>query len=131
MKGIVEYKEGVLYWKIKPCRNVTSVARIGSLDTHWELLKGTIPAGIQIDHINGIRTDNRIENLRLVTHQQNQCNRLNVKGYRPLKSGRYQVTITEKGNRKYLGTFESEEEATEAYLQAKSLRDSNKKPLGL
>jgi hypothetical protein len=35
---------------------------------------------IFIDHVNRIKNDNRIENLRLATHQQNQFNR-NAKGY--------------------------------------------------
>lgn len=29
---------------------------------------------LHVDHINGIRTDNRLENLRMVTRQQNQQN---------------------------------------------------------
>ena len=33
------------------------------------------PGDKQIDHINQIRTDNRIENLRLVTHQENHRNK--------------------------------------------------------
>lgn len=36
----------------------------------WLLHTGKMPDG-QIDHINGVRTDNRIENLRLATHSQN------------------------------------------------------------
>ena len=35
----------------------------------------------QLDHINGIKNDNRICNLRPVTHQQNQWNQTNAKGY--------------------------------------------------
>jgi hypothetical protein len=34
-----------------------------------------------IDHINGIRDDNRIENLRNITNQQNQWNRVDAKGF--------------------------------------------------
>ena len=37
----------------------------------WEHVNGPIPAGLSIDHINGDRADNRIGNLRLVTHQEN------------------------------------------------------------
>jgi hypothetical protein len=37
----------------------------------WEHVNGPIPKGMSIDHINGVRSDNRIVNLRLVTHQEN------------------------------------------------------------
>jgi hypothetical protein len=33
------------------------------------------PKNMSIDHINRDRTDNRIANLRLITHQENSCNR--------------------------------------------------------
>lgn len=40
----------------------------------WEMHFGNIPKGLQVDHINSIRTDNRIENLRLVDHSANGRN---------------------------------------------------------
>ena len=40
----------------------------------YETFKGLIPEGYQIDHINTIRNDNRIENLRCVTHKENMNN---------------------------------------------------------
>lgn len=40
----------------------------------WEMHNGRIPEGMEIDHINHIKTDNRIENLRLVSHKQNLSN---------------------------------------------------------
>lgn len=40
----------------------------------WESVSGEIPEGMQIDHINHIRSDNRIENLRVVTHKNNGRN---------------------------------------------------------
>ena len=39
----------------------------------WALYHGEWPSG-QIDHINGVRTDNRISNLRCVSHTENQRN---------------------------------------------------------
>lgn len=40
----------------------------------WEMHNGEIPKGMQIDHINRVRCDNRIKNLRLATNQSNQRN---------------------------------------------------------
>ena len=40
----------------------------------YETFIGKIPDGMEIDHINAIRDDNRIENLRAVTHKENANN---------------------------------------------------------
>ena len=37
----------------------------------YQLVHGPIPEGMEIDHINGVKDDNRPENLRAVTHQRN------------------------------------------------------------
>lgn len=37
----------------------------------WEAFNGAIPEGMQINHINGDKTDNRLENLELCTPQEN------------------------------------------------------------
>lgn len=48
----------------------------------WEAFKGKIPEGYEIDHINTIRNDNRLENLRLVTHKENCNNPLSIEHYK-------------------------------------------------
>lgn len=41
----------------------------------WEYYNGPIPAGYEVDHINGIPTDCRLVNMRLVPHKFNCRNR--------------------------------------------------------
>ena len=77
---------------------------------------------IQVDHRNGIRHDNRLENLRLVTHQQNQHNQTKAKGYSWNKrDNNWKAQIKLNGEVKYLGLFENEEDAHQAYLDAKKI----------
>jgi hypothetical protein len=76
----------------------------------------------QIDHINGIRDDNRILNLRSVTHQQNQWNRTKAKGYYFFKRDKKWKSKIYLNNKEInLGTYNTEEEARTAYLQAKEI----------
>lgn len=44
----------------------------------WECVNGEIPDGFEIDHINTIRNDNSISNLRLVTHKENMNNSISM-----------------------------------------------------
>lgn len=59
----------------------------------WELHNGAIPDGMEIDHINGDSTDNRIENLRLATREVNTRNR---KKFRNNTSGSAGVSSQER-----------------------------------
>jgi len=74
----------------------------------------------QIDHINGIRTDNQIDNLRIVNNQQNQFNRTKSKGYTITRNGTYQaeIRVNNKQIRKF---FKTEEEAHTWYLEQKAI----------
>ena len=70
-----------------------------------------------IDHINGDRNDNRLENLRLATIQQNQFNR-KAKGYCWDKgSGKFRASIMLNGKNIYLGFFDIAKEARMAYVK--------------
>jgi hypothetical protein len=74
----------------------------------------------QIDHINGVKDDNRIINLRSVTHQQNMWNIKNTKGYYFCKPrGKFRSAICMDYKQIHLGYFNTEEEAKQAYLNAK------------
>jgi hypothetical protein len=73
----------------------------------------------QVDHENKIRTDNRIENLRWLTHQQN-CFNTSAKGcYHDKRYGKWRAYICVDGKSIYLGSFDTEEEAHASYLKAK------------
>lgn len=37
----------------------------------WEYFNGPIPEGMQVDHVNNIRTDNRLSNLQLLSQKDN------------------------------------------------------------
>lgn len=95
----------------------------------WTMLYGNIDDGLFIDHINGVRDDNRICNLRLVTKQQNSINRRDY--ISPKKKSKYRgvaVRTRKNGNVKYysvlinksvrypLGSYDNELDAYKAYL---------------
>ena len=72
-----------------------------------------------IDHKNHIKHDNRVENLRIVTNQQNQFNR-NGKGYSWDKQNqKWEARIRFNKKNIHLGCFDKEEDARNAYLEAK------------
>lgn len=76
----------------------------------------------EIDHINGVRDDNRIKNLREVTRQQNQHNRTTAKGYSFDKnSKKWCARIGYNKKCIHLGYFDKEEDARDAYLSAKNI----------
>lgn len=66
----------------------------------WQLLNGPIPEGMEIDHINGNRSDNRIQNLRLVTRTVN-CHNIG-KTYRNTSGAVGVILVTcNKSNRQW------------------------------
>jgi hypothetical protein len=72
---------------------------------------------LQVDHINRIKEDNHLSNLRVVTPRQNMWN-MESKGYR-FHQGRYEIAIrTEKG--RFYFYRKTEEEAKELYQELKN-----------
>lgn len=79
-----------------------------------------------IDHINGIKNDNRICNLRLVTARQNQYNQRkpridNKSGYLgvAIYKDKWMASIKINSKTKHLGYFSTPQEASVAYINAK------------
>lgn len=83
----------------------------------------------QIDHINGNPLDNRLENLRSATTLLNNKNvRIKRKrqqgepqGVYLRKSGRYRVQVSHLNRRHDLGTYDTAEEASAVYQNAKEI----------
>ena len=68
--------------------------KIGSKYVHriiYETFNGEIPDGYEIDHINAVRDDNRLENLRIVTHKDNLNNPLTKQLQRKVHKGKCNV----------------------------------------
>jgi hypothetical protein len=84
----------------------------------WLYMTGQWP-NKHIDHINGIRDDNRFSNLRLATESDNSCNRAkqsnNVSGYTGVwwnsQKKRWEASIFKDGKRQWRKFFDSKEEA--------------------
>lgn len=98
----------------------------------WLYVHGRWPER-QLDHINGIRTDNRLSNLReaeTFENQQNAIPRPNVLGYIGVVEDKskqcrmskpYRAMIRVGGKRLYLGHYATPKEAHEAYVKAKAI----------
>lgn len=96
----------------------------------WLMAHGEDPKGKLVDHINGDRLDNRIENLRVATFSQNGANAQrhsrNTNGLKGASkvvrkgrwTGRWQASITVRNRQINLGYFDTKEEAHAAYLDA-------------
>lgn len=147
LNSIVSYEKetGFLFWKKHKNQSSKEGSVAGSVDcegyvtvrTAWGAFKAhRIAWAIHfnewpksfIDHINGNKSDNRIENLRIASHSQNCQNKR--KALPSSKSGligamfdnttgRYRSRIWVGKKRISLGSFKTAEEAHAAYIEAK------------
>lgn len=85
-------------------------------------LKGYREKGKKVvHHINHNGTDNRVENLKIVTHRTNVSLRKKDNGLPTgveKRKNRYKAGIVMNGKKVYLGSFETPEEAGNAYQKA-------------
>jgi hypothetical protein len=136
-----EYKEGNLYWKIKTSQRIKIGDKAGHLKTNgyialklnnlqyrmhriiWAYHYSAIPNNLQIDHIDGNKANNKIENLRLATHSQNKSNnkrarcdsKSNILGVCWSKASRKWESHIRKNNKKiHLGYFANQNDAIAA-----------------
>lgn len=144
VKSLFDYKDGFLYWKIRPANCVQigdkafSYSKRRSGDKYCTIIyyknylhsrivflwhKGYLPK--MVDHKNRITLDDRIENLRETTSSQNMYNKTSHKNSTSQYLGVYKrgnswratirVTIDNKPLKLNLGTFNIEKEAALAY----------------
>ncbi len=89
----------------------------------WLYMTGECPA--EIDHINGVPSDNRLANLRPATRTENNANRRkteNPSGFKGVsldkKTHRWRARIRIHRQRVFLGVFDTAEQAHQAYVDA-------------
>ena len=114
-------KTGYKFYKIKINNKTYILSRVvyKAYNNDWNITDNS--KNNFIDHINKNSLDNRIENLRILTNQQNQWN-TNAKGYHwDKKNNKWRARIKINGKTKHLGRFTEEEDARQAYLNAKEL----------
>jgi hypothetical protein len=133
---------GVFIWRARK-RGVTVGRVAGNLDRYgywyitlghkryvahrlaWLYFYGAWPSEC-IDHINRVRTDNRIRNLRQATHAQNRQNLTldfrNKSGFRGVSfdavNNKWRASISVNGKAKNLGRYTTKEAAASAYADA-------------
>lgn len=145
LRSVLDYdpESGVFMWKRKPSNNVDMSRPAGNVQSTgyrvirvngtlykahrlaWLHFHGFWPPAL-IDHINGEKSDNRIQNLRCATPLQNVQNQ--TKPHRGNKSGALGVSVEKSGfsarirvdgRLMRLGYYGSLTEAQAAYVTAK------------
>lgn len=143
VKALFNYRAGALFWSVTSgCRRVGPVgtapnqhaaystvsfkykdgpAHFAVHRLIWIYHNGAIPEGIKINHLNGDKYDNRIENLALITVSQAAARRTRTRrvkqGYRGVIAGKraFTAVIYHDYQRVVVGRFGTAIEAARAY----------------
>jgi hypothetical protein len=154
LKALLTYDPitGDFRWNLTPKR--TSLSRVaGCVDTigyliirirgkgykahrlAWLYMHGEWPKQC-LDHINGVRSDNRMENLREVSTRENSQNKGRHRAGKaagitaPCRNHpKWTASIMIKGKSTYLGSFLTEQEAHEIYSQAVASVNEGREPI--
>jgi len=145
LREILSYDEskGRFHWVAKPNKSLPAGVMAGGFTGEgyrairidgllykehrlaWLYVHGKWPAGV-IDHINGVKSDNRIVNLRDVSIAGNLQNQTkphskNTSGYLGVQvwRGRFRASIALDGKKFALGSFDTAAEAHQAYVEKK------------
>ena len=145
---LFEYRDGALIWKVRSSKTAGRI-KIGGIAGTIEkngyiritierkpyrmhqlvfmYHKGYLTKGMEIDHIDGDRTNNRIENLREVTRAQNALNRKYFKNTSGVKGvswcnqrKKWVAQIVVDGRNKHLGRYDTIEEAAAAAIAGRN-----------
>ena len=138
VRSLFDYRDGFLYWKVQKAYCIQISDKAGTLDNKYYRIKindklyrthrliflyhyGFLPK--YIDHIDGDKRNNKIENLREITNSQNCMNRKSQKN----STSKYKGVCWSKRNQKwmayifynnkqnYLGYFDNEKAAAFIY----------------
>lgn len=144
LRRLLDYNPdtGILTWRVRAARRIKvgdpagSCAHRGYLKVKvkcgqylahrlaWFWVHGEWPS-LDVDHIDGNTSNNRLSNLRLATKSQNLANRgapsVNTSGFKGVAArlgGGWRARIRVDGKNIELGTFYTPEEAHAAYIAA-------------
>jgi hypothetical protein len=143
LKELFEYRDGVLYWKVSKATNIKVGDAAGYLNSNgyfytkvnkkkylnhrliFLMHHGYLPQFL--DHIDGNRVNNKIENLRPATPFENnrnartrKDNTSGIKGvYWNKRAKKWMAKIKINKERKHIGCFKTLEEAAEAIKKAR------------
>lgn len=141
----LEYRDGTLFWKPRGIKNWDSRNAGNAVGNNmngylmftilgkrflvhrvvWHMFHGEWPKN-QLDHINGVRNDNRIENLRECNNAENNravgLKKNNTTGYKGVTfnkpTGKFFAYIRFNYKRIHLGVWDVAEDAAKAYNEA-------------